>query len=48
MPNWRVEVQAELTYEDTRSLLRLHRRVPCGRKKGIHEKKSLIVLGSLT
>jgi hypothetical protein len=48
MPNWRVQEQTELAYEDTRSFFRLHRGVQCGRKKGTHEKKSLKAPGSLT
>jgi hypothetical protein len=48
MPNWRVQEQTELAYEDIRSFFRLHRGVQCGRKKGNHEKKSLKALGSLT
>jgi hypothetical protein len=36
MPNWRVEVQTALAYEDIRSFFRLHGGVQCGRKKGIH------------
>jgi hypothetical protein len=48
MPNWRVQKQAELAYEDSRSFFKLHKCVPCGRKKESYEKKPLIALGSLT
>jgi hypothetical protein len=36
MPNWRVEMQTELAYENTRSFFRLHRSVQYGRKKEAH------------